>query len=498
MLTLAFSLAALAGPDRAVVVGSNRAGPGQVPLQWAHRDAERVRDVLVEIGGFAPEDVEVLLDPGADAVLAAIDGAAASLDDTGRFFLYYSGHARARTLALGPDELSVDTIDDRLASMPARQRLAVLDACQSGEDAGAKGIVPEAAFSFVSVAGLTTSGTAVIASSTASELSQESPRLGASTFTHHWLSALRGAADRDGDGAVSLDEAYAYAYDRTVAETAATRIGTQHPTLRVDLRGYGDWILTRPTPATGALLLGATLQGAVTVTHRGSGSVLAEVAKVADDPVRLALAPGAYDLTITRRGATQTCGCEVRAGAVTALERDDCEAAAPSRAAGKGPPLQHPLALALRGGVAYYGPFFFRTLGAEVSLDVGRARVLAGGGLHVTRRTLPPDVALETGERYDDNWIFPWNVGAVYQHPWGPYLGADVVAMSYYHDAIGSDWAVGPRVRAGADVWLRQWIGLNVDLALGVLVGENWPLIEAGAPRVGPYPAVSLGVRLRP
>ena len=62
----------------------------------------------------------------------------------------------------------------------------------------------------------------VLASSTASELSQESEALRASYFTHHLLSGLRGAADADRDGRVTLSEAYRYAYNRTLVATAAT------------------------------------------------------------------------------------------------------------------------------------------------------------------------------------------------------------------------------------------------------------------------------------
>ena len=60
---------------------------------------------------------------------------------------------------------------------------------------------------------------------------------------------MRGDADRDHDGRVTLDEAYAYAYGRTVAATAATRAGAQHPTYAFDLKGAGDVVLTQPGDA---------------------------------------------------------------------------------------------------------------------------------------------------------------------------------------------------------------------------------------------------------
>ena len=45
------------------------------------------------------------------------------------------------------------------------------------------------------------------------------------------------------DGRVTLDEAYSYAYGRTVAATAATRSGAQHPTYDYDLHGAGEVVL---------------------------------------------------------------------------------------------------------------------------------------------------------------------------------------------------------------------------------------------------------------
>ena len=43
----------------AIVVGSNAGGPGQTDLRYAEDDARRVGAVLVELGGYAPERVDV-------------------------------------------------------------------------------------------------------------------------------------------------------------------------------------------------------------------------------------------------------------------------------------------------------------------------------------------------------------------------------------------------------------------------------------------------------
>ncbi|MBL9039317.1 MAG: hypothetical protein JNG84_12435, partial [Archangium sp.] len=88
-------------------------------------------------------------------------------------------------------------------------------------------------------------GTAILASSGADELSQEARALGGSVFTHHLVSGLRGAADDDGNGRVTVDEAYSYAAARTTLETAGSEAGAQRPVFRYELKGRGEVVLTQ-------------------------------------------------------------------------------------------------------------------------------------------------------------------------------------------------------------------------------------------------------------
>ena len=58
---------------QALLVGSNVAPPGMVPLRYAHSDARKMRDVLVELGGIKPENATLLLDPTADTLKASLE-----------------------------------------------------------------------------------------------------------------------------------------------------------------------------------------------------------------------------------------------------------------------------------------------------------------------------------------------------------------------------------------------------------------------------------------
>src|SRR5215470_135538 len=220
----------------AVVVGSNAGGPGQTALRFAEDDARRVAATLVELGGYTADTVDVVVHPTPAALrehlgqLAARVAADRAAGRQTRVLFYYSGHARSTAIDLGPDELDLGELRQRLFDIPATLTVVVLDACQSGAFSRIKGAQPASDFSFNSRQHLDASGIAVLAS----------------YFTHHLLVGLRGAGDADLDGQVSIDEAYRYAYHQTLLATAETAVGGQHVSLEVDLKGHGDVPLSFP------------------------------------------------------------------------------------------------------------------------------------------------------------------------------------------------------------------------------------------------------------
>src|SRR6478735_7122953 len=204
---------------RLAIVASSSTADGQAQLRYAGRDADRVAEVLRELGGF--DDVWSLREPNGSALRAALARAeqVAAVDPKLELVVYYSGHADARGLLLGREQFRYDELRATLARSRAAVRVAVLDACHSGSVVTPKGGQPTAGFPIPEIPAARVQGAAILAASTATELAQESSELEGSYFTHHMLSALRGAGDRDEDGLVTLGEAYEYAYGRTVAAT---------------------------------------------------------------------------------------------------------------------------------------------------------------------------------------------------------------------------------------------------------------------------------------
>ena len=279
-----------------IAIGQDIGATDDEPLHYAERDAQHVVDLFVAIGDVDRTRAYLVNDASAERVretLAEIRGRSIELGDV-ILIAYVSSHADTGGLHLGSDRMAYAELCALIASVPARLHLLITDACTSGaliRGKGGKAIKP---FEIDLEGGHDIQGQVVITSSGSSESAQEWEALGGSLFTHHLISGLRGAADRNGDGRVTLFEAYTYSYDHTLAASTAASAGIQHPAHEIELSGEGDLVLTRPGGRTSGLGLGASLSGRYVVTSTTSGELIAEVDKVAGRLVRLALDPGRY------------------------------------------------------------------------------------------------------------------------------------------------------------------------------------------------------------
>jgi hypothetical protein len=212
-------------------------------------------EVLRIVGQFYPENIQVLANASADdvrrAVIALNARVRGELSPDSMLFVFYSGHADAQALHVGATRLLLDELRGLVAGSPAGARVLVLDACRAGALTRVKGATIREPFSLALAHAPGPEGLVIMTSSTAGEEAQEFDQLGASVFTHHLLSALRGAADRNDDGKVTVGEAFSYASERTLAATARTTAGPQHPTYRLELGGRSDLVLAWPRNVRG-------------------------------------------------------------------------------------------------------------------------------------------------------------------------------------------------------------------------------------------------------
>lgn len=309
LISLLWGMRAHALPDESwlIVVGNNRGDADEIQLLYGERDAREFAEVLRTQGNIASDRVRILIDESAETVRRALVNVNAGLrarsadGKTTALLVFYSGHADAESLHLRGTRLPIEELRGLVSGSPATMRLLVVDACRSGAVTRVKGVrsVPEFAIKLEDR--VEAEGTAMISSSTAGESSQESDRLRASFFSHHLVNALRGAADRNGDGRVTLSEAYAYSYAQTLRSSGQT-LQLQHPTYAYDVKGSGDLVLTTLSGAEhnlGRLRLADASMYLVT-EERESGAVVAELTTTRNQGV-IALPRGKY--FIQRRGS---------------------------------------------------------------------------------------------------------------------------------------------------------------------------------------------------
>lgn len=243
----------------AVVVGINDY-PNVRSLRFAVDDARAFHSHLVDHLGIPEENVTLLLDEEADlTTLRSVLGTRlknrAGEDDM--VILYFAGHGATERDVMSPDGDGLEKyllphgadLEDLYASaLPMREiqhvfnrirseRLVfVVDSCYSGASGGRT----------VSVAGLRANisdgfleriasgkGRVILSASGANEVSEEDEALGHGVFTYYLLEGLGGPADTDGDGLITVDEAYGYVSRRVPDATGQE----QHPVKKGAVEG---------------------------------------------------------------------------------------------------------------------------------------------------------------------------------------------------------------------------------------------------------------------
>ena len=215
----------------ALVVATETYGdPSLRQLRAPARDIKDLTDVLAdpEIGGFAVTSVvdkaaheirlaieEFLDDRRTDDLLLLYLSCHGLVDPRRRLFFAASDTLKNRLAATG---VEAQWLLDQLDDCRARRQVVILDCCFSGAFANtAKGDADLGLAERFNAAGR---GRVVLTASRGSEYSFEGEPVPGSTmpgsiFTSALVDGIRsGAADLDKDGLISVDDAYAYAFDR--------------------------------------------------------------------------------------------------------------------------------------------------------------------------------------------------------------------------------------------------------------------------------------------
>ena len=283
----------------AVVVGSNAGLADEGVLEHAEADARRMLELLTRVGAVRADRADLVISPRPRDVVRALDVARGRMHELSSkssttFIFYVSAHADERALHLNGERLDLRELRKQVEDIPADLRLIIIDACRTPPiRAKRKGGRPGPPVEVMLRRDGAVRGTVVISATGTGSPAQEWDYLRGGLFTHHLMTGMRGVADFDGDGRISLVEAYTYAYRLTSVRSAEESAFNQRPSFDFDLRGHGQWTFTRPPKLGAELILSAQLDGDFWITDLG-GRLVAEIPKRKGDVVRVALLPDQY------------------------------------------------------------------------------------------------------------------------------------------------------------------------------------------------------------
>lgn len=243
----------------AVVIGISQYKAVQ-PLRYADKDGLAFYDYLTQHLGIPKEQITLLLND--QATLTSLKRTLGTelkrkAGEKDTVIVYYAGHgAPEADASVGDDDglekyivpYDADPRDLYTTALPMReietifQRLTperiifISDSCYSGATAGRtfatasrRAIVSENFLTRLSKG----KGRVVLTASKASEVSEEREDLGHGVFTYYLLEGLKGKADADKDGIVTVDEVYAYVSKKVPEVTGQN----QHPVKRGEVEG---------------------------------------------------------------------------------------------------------------------------------------------------------------------------------------------------------------------------------------------------------------------
>ena len=280
-----------------LAVGINDGGNSKVALKYAVSDAKALVRLLTEMGGAEPENVKLLVEPDKKEVLKAIEllnkkvKIAKLQNHKTEVIFYYSGHSDEEGLMLSEEKVTYDILKKSIMELGSDVKVAILDSCSSGAMIRDKG--GKMGASFLIDASNDMKGYAFITSSSEDEVSQESDVIKSSFFTHYLVTGLRGAADVTGDGRVSLNEAYQYAYNETLGRTQKTMGGAQHAGYYIKMSGTGDVVITEIQKSESRLEMGKGLYGIFTIRNQ-ENTLIAELQKKSEQKIQMGVDSGEY------------------------------------------------------------------------------------------------------------------------------------------------------------------------------------------------------------
>jgi hypothetical protein len=482
ILVLAIGLGLSAAPAHAqqrqvrlgLVTGNNTGRDPAHSLRYAEDEVGRLADLLKTAGDF--DDIVTLrgasrgeIEKGLVEVRKKLEAAKAAGNRT-MFLFYYSGHGDNEALEIGSERLPLRDLRGYLEQLGAADvRVAFVDACQSGALTGVKGGRRVPGYEIRLADPGQVKGLAIVTSSTSNEFSQESDDLKGSFFSQSIMAGLRGAADSSHDGQVTLSEVYQFAFKRTLASTAASLTGGQHPTFDYRMAGAGDVVLTRTQAKDARLAFVREAGSTYTVVSRTRDEVIAEVPSSAGEDLYLALPAGEYRVIRRTMGNVSERNLALAPGSVLTVDPNGMITVPQGSPRNKGGDLELRNRLGAYAGVSTSvvpgSPSFLGTLALSYARDLRwaalRARISAAS--FDSQQDIYRSSLLRASASLD--LLLPLWFASGWSIQLGPTLG---IPMARQRDARGAvstsyGFAYGGAAVVSARIYARTYLLLNLD-----------------------------------
>jgi formylglycine-generating enzyme required for sulfatase activity len=214
----------------ALIIGNTEyIDPGLAQLTAPGKDAEDFARVLRDKEVCAFDTVNILLNQDSSAVIESIDEFFDQKKPEDLLVLYFSGHgvrdeygslylAFKNTIRsrLRSTAVKSEYIREAMDQSRSKRQVVMLDCCNSG--AFPQGTKAELGGTMGMVSAFQGYGRFVLTASDATQFAWEGNKVIGETqnslFTHFLMKGLRGEADSDGDGKITVDELYDYAYEQ--------------------------------------------------------------------------------------------------------------------------------------------------------------------------------------------------------------------------------------------------------------------------------------------
>jgi len=212
----------------ALLIGVSEYEPGLNPLPGAVKDVEAMQRVLAhpEMGGFAQENITVLKNPQRQAIEDAIYKLFDNRQKDDLLLFYFSGHGvkdESGNLYLSsrgtykdngklviPSAVAASYLHGRINYSKSQRQVVILDCCFSGAIAKGMSVKDDGTVNVQEQLG--GKGRAILTSSTSTQYSFEQEGSELSVYTQYLVEGIeKGAADKDDDGWISVDELHDYA-----------------------------------------------------------------------------------------------------------------------------------------------------------------------------------------------------------------------------------------------------------------------------------------------